>query len=580
MRLAGETVKPVFYVDELKQEQVLDAIDLLISRMRHLKVDVDAVYPADPLALPFSMYVSKRMGIPVKTESFLREDERVLTLFSGVPQGFITEKYLSEKLKVFRKRFPRSPSVVIFSEKALSGVDIQLIRYGKRSRIHTYRFTSEAYKNFYFPVEGEFTHYSQVMWETAKKEILNFERARRIRDNSLRYSVGEFEPLKLNEPDIDIIVWEKFRRFDLSQPEWVEEGEELFDLKFEKLIKVESPKKNSSITFVLEFISQVLEEQFRTRLAYMNCEIVEQEGVLIVPSVKEMMEGVVLKLEIILRERKPSRMKGSLKRLVSLLKGAFRSLIRDVMFEEAFRPHVDYVLEENVPKATIYVNWFFDNQMVDAVFNQINKKWLLSRLYRRKKFLIDRKELFRLLEEFEFNVENASAVFSLMESMWKQNPMLFKALGVKLRDTLEEKGLWPLIHVYALRFIDEPANVKRGMLSFLVSLKGYESFHEMFARENRFFSPVLTKRIYRPNWERVIKENLNVRLTREPLNPESPVTYTLVDENGNYLGVIPEVLGHYISAKEDSGKRVVSRKLYFDGTLFSSRSYWIEIECV
>ncbi len=589
MRVLGNVTKPIFSVDELRQESILDCIDVLLEKLNRLKISLDGIYPGDPVALPFTMYISKKLGIPIKTEKFLKREEKVLILFSSVPDqlkkiNYLSERFIVEKLKVFRKRFPLSPSVLIFSSKDISSVDIQLLRFNKFSRVNTYRFLSSAYKNFYYPIEGEFTHFSQEIWDLAKKELSNFERARRIRDNSLKYAIEEFEPLKINEPDFDLIIWEKFKKLDISIPKLKKKKNEHIELRYEKLIDVKDPKNNSSVTFILELISQILEERFPTKLAYLNCEVSESTGILIVPSVKEMMDGVDLKFEVVLKTKTPTNLKNELKNLVNLLKSAFKSIIKEIMFEKAFRPHLDYVMEENIQKATVYVNWFFDKQMINSVYEQINKKWLLSRLYHRKRFMINRKELLKFLRDFEFNLENIDYLFSLMESMWKENSILFASMGKKLKEVLENKNLWPIIGVYILRNSPD-SGIERipmitGLLNFLLEIKGYQNLHEYFAKENRFFSPIITKRIYRPNWERTIKQNLKVKLTREPLNPESPVTYVLTDELGNYLGKIPELLGHYLSAKEESGKKINCKKLYFDGSVFSNKSYWVEIECL
>jgi|GEM_PF-972543 len=589
MEVVGSRTKPIFNIKELKQENILDAIDIFIERLNHLKVSLNGIYPADPIALPLSMYISKKLGIPIKTEKFLKSDEIVLILFSSIPDqikkvSYLSEKFIVEKLKVFRKKFPLSPSVLIFSDRNVSSVDVQLLKYSKFSRVNTYKFLSSAYRNYYYPVEGEFSHFTHELWELAKKELANFERARRIRDNSLKYAIEDFEPLKLSEPDFDLVIWEKFKKLEITTPELREKKNEEIKIRYEKLIDIKNPKSNSSITFILELISQILEEKFPTKLAYMNCEVTETDGVLIVPSIKEMMDGVDLRFEVILKTKTPTLLRREIKQLVSLLKSAFKSIIREILYEKAFRPHLDYVIESGISKATVYVNWFFDRQMIDSVYEQINKKWLLSRLYHRKRFMLNRRELVKSLKEFEFNLENVEQLFSIMESMWKQNSTLFKSFGRKLKEILEEKNLWPMVGVYILRNSVESeferAPVMMELLKFLLEIKGYQNHHEYFAKEDRFFSPIITKRIYRPNWERTIKQNLNIKLTREPLNPESPVTYVLTDEMGNYLGRIPEILGHYLSAKEEAGKRIECRKLYFDGTLFSNKSYWVEIKCL
>ena len=81
MKVKEISTSLLFESDELRQEFVIDALDFFIEKFKKLDSKVSAIYPADPLALPFSMYLSDRLSVPVKTEKFLNDSDRVLMVF-------------------------------------------------------------------------------------------------------------------------------------------------------------------------------------------------------------------------------------------------------------------------------------------------------------------------------------------------------------------------------------------------------------------------------------------------------------------------------------------------------------------
>jgi len=296
-----------------------------------------------------------------------------------------------------------------------------------------------------------------------------------------------------------------------------------------------------------------------------------------IPRVCEVMGGADLRLEIVLRSK---NLEVNFKRLVSVIKDAIRALFTEIFEREVFRPSIDSVIDKELSKATLYLNWFLDREMVEILYRKINRRWLLSRLLYRKRLKSELKELLRSLREFEFTPENYFQLFSTLESLWKRGGALLKFYGKEIKDILDKKELWGIVGVYGMKVWGSRSKVKEELLSFLLSLKGYENIHQFLAKEDRYFVPVLTKRIYRPNWERVIREKQKVVLKAEPLNPESPVTYILQSQDGQFLGTLPEIVSHYIAAKESSGKRIECRELYFDPDVFSENSYWVEVRCL
>lgn len=573
MKVKNSVTSILFKAGELKQELVLDALDEFLSRIKHLDVRLDAIYPADPMALPFAMYISSRLSVPIKTENFLSKKNQILTVFSILDTNksemySLSERFISQKIKVIRKLFPFSPSILIASNKKLNVVDFQLLKVEKLLHISSYKFLSLSRKNYFYPLYGEFTYFDANLWKTAEQETKNLEKARRIRDNAskfLMYDTPRIEPL---DSDMDISIWEKFRKNLLVKPSVKEKKRKSIGLKCAKLINIKDKQSAAAITFLLEYLSQNLEMKFPTFLAYSNYEIVPRKGVLIIPSALEVMSGVDLKLEIIMRS---TRLKTDGRILVSTLKRNIRRVVKELLNETSFRPEVDVVTDMGIKKLTIYLSWFIDGEMIKRLNGKVNKKWLFARLYERKKIKLRQNELLRELEGFSFSPENIESVFTKIRSIKLENPLLLRSCQNKIWNILNRNSLWPLIGVYALR------NEEDETLNFLLSLKGYESIHEYWACENAYYVPIIAKRIERPNWERLIKENLNVKIKAEPLNPDNPLTYVVTDENGKPLGHIPSVISHYLFAKESIGKKITCEKLYVDPIIFSNDSYWLRI---
>ncbi|SMP08845.1 hypothetical protein SAMN06265339_0657 [Desulfurobacterium pacificum] len=573
-----ELSKQFFETQEIRQEAVLDAIDFFLEKLKKIGGTIDSIYPADPFALPLAMYISDKLSIPIKTEQFLKEDEKILTLFSTLYKNYVTPTYISQKLKIFRKRFPHSPSVLIAGNNQEIFTDVQLIKFNNEVEIFSYRFRREALKNFFFPVEGEITHFSQDFWQLAKEEIKTFEKARRIRDNARRFLREETAPLKILESDPEIVLWEKFVKLSLSPPRQINrETETNIKLKTEKLIQVEDKKTNSAITSLLEYFSQIFEAHFPTYLAYSSLEITDRRGITIIPQVSQIMEGADVKLEIVLRSE---NVETDYKRLIAVLKEAFRIIFTEIFEKEAFRPAIDSVVEKETNKASVYVNWFLDKEMIEKLTKKINKRWLLSRLLYRKRFKSQMREFLKSLEEFTFTPENLDYLIATIEGLWKQNPTYVRLYGKEIKKLLDGKDLWGIVGYYGTKIYGSKSKLLTSLLNFLLSLKGYENIHHFLAEEKTYFIPVQTKRILRPNWERVIKEEQDVYLKPEPLNPESPVTYTLMSEDGKLLGTIPKIFAHYIAARESIGKTITCEKLYFDPDIFSENSYWIKVSCL
>ncbi|TCK03328.1 hypothetical protein CLV27_1399 [Phorcysia thermohydrogeniphila] len=578
MQVKSAVTSVFFEAEELRQELVVDALLFFAEKLKKLSLKPDAIYPGDSFALPFAMFLSNKLSVPIKTEKFLSGKETVLVVFSYLSGSEVTEEYIREKVVLLRKKYPLSPTLIVASSKSLSIVDFQLLKVRNLERVNSYRFLMEAKKNFFYPIEGEFTHYTSTFWELSKQEIKAFERAKRIRDNAKKYLREEKQELKILDTEPELAIWERFCKGLLVYPGKVEEeSKEELPLKPEKLIQVDDKRITSAVTSLLEYISQSLEYYFPVQLAYSSLEIAEHEGILMIPRVSEVMGGADLRLEIVL---KSGRLETNFKKLLSLVKDTIRALFTEIFEKEVFRPSIDSVIDKELSKATLYLNWFLDREMIEILYRKINRRWLLSRLLYRKRLKSSLKELLKNLREFEFTPENLEHLFASLESLWKRSPALLKFYGREIKGILDKRELWSIVGVYGIKVWNSRSKVKGELLSFLLSLKGYENIHQFLAKENRYFVPVVTKRIYRPNWERVIRGGLEISLKAEPLNPESPVTYVLLSQEGHFLGTIPEIVSHYIAAKESSGKKIECKKLYFDPDVFSENSYWVEVRCL
>jgi len=306
MKVNAVSTACFFEAPELRQELILDALDFFVERVEKVGAEISALFPADPYALPFTMYLSDRLSVPLKTESFLKEGEPVLMVFSFAEE-FVSENYLRDKVLHFRRRFRAAPSLLVGAPFICPLVDFQLIK-APYSKVFSYRFTVEAFRNFFYPVEGELTHFSPLLWELSKQEVKAFEKSRRIRENAKSYLNEETAELKLLCDDAEIAVWERFRRGFLVVPQrHKEEAQEGVFIKHEKLLDVEDPKSASAVTSLIEYLAQGFELRFPTFVAYSSSEIVDREGVTLIPRAREEVEGIDLKLEVILRSKKLER---------------------------------------------------------------------------------------------------------------------------------------------------------------------------------------------------------------------------------------------------------------------------------
>ncbi|WP_456454716.1 hypothetical protein [Thermovibrio sp.] len=559
----------LFEVKEATQDLVVEALNLFSSKLKSLSFSLDAVYPADPYSLPFALLLSDWLGVPVKGEPFLTEREKVLLLFSLFPFKSVGKRYLYEKVNLFRKKYPFSPSLLVLSSERYEGVDFQLIK-GNFGRLFSYSFLKEAEDSFFWPIEGEITYYSHRFWELSRKEANSFLRVKRIKDAARRYlnevSVNE---LKVVDGDFDLSLWERFKKGLFTFPLEPEEERPL-DLKEEKLFQVKDKLLGSAVTSILEFLSQTLEYHYPTYLAYSNYEVVDRKGILVVPKVKEDFNGVDLTVEFRVNDLE----KRDFERVCLLVERAIRELKKEVL-GDSFSPTFEWNGDEELRKFTLYLSWFIDREVAQRAYGRINKEWLLSRLLSRKRSKSSLLELFKLLKEFEFNLENYHLFKEKLSSLWERSPKLLKVKGKELCRLIDLKGLWPLI-----AYLCSYKGLKEELCNFLSLLKGFESYHQLLASLNVYFCPVITKRRYRPYWERVIRGERELLLKGEFMNPSSPFTYVLQTQEGERLGELPKKLSRYLFAKERSGKRLFVRELYFEPDFFSENSYWVEVKCL
>jgi len=561
----------IFECDRVRAESLVDALAFFTERIKKLNLEVNAIFPGEPYSLPAAMLLSNWLSVPIKTESFISRRERVLVLFFSVPFKGVTQRFVREKLLLFREKFPNSPSLLLVSEEAHSCLtDFQLIK-GAPERLFSLRFLKEARKNFFWPVKGEVTHVTDQLWELAKLEAKNFLRAKRIRDSARRYlKEEEVTELKLVESELELSLWERFKKGVLTSPEVKEEKEEI-SLKVEKLFQVEDKLLASAITSLLEFLAQSLEYQLPTGVAYSNYEVVDREGVLIIPKVKEELNGVDLVVEFVLKARNGEK---EFELLFETVRRAVKEVEREIL-KESFKPHFDWSSERELGKFHLYLSWFLDREMAKKLYGRINREWLVSRLLARKRSKSELLGLLKLLREFKFSLESYFTLKSKLTSLWKRNENLLKVKGKELKEALTRKNLWPLI-----AFTCASGKLPEELCRYLSKLYGADDPHQILAESSTYWAPVSTKRSLRGEWERVIKGKVGFSLKPEPLNPSSPVTYVLQTEEGKTLGEIPKVISHYLFAKERSGKKLRCRELWFEPDMFSENSYWVEIECL
>ena len=572
MQLSEVSTSLIFRSKRVAQELITDALLFFAERLKKLGVELDGIYPGDPGALPFAMLLSNALSVPIKSENFLSRSSRIFVVFSAVPFEGVSETYISEKMKIIRERFPFSPSLVVLSSRELSNVDFQLLK-APVERVFSYQFVREVRRNYFWPVREEVIHVTEELWNLSKKEARNFLRAKRIRDSARRYlREEEIVELQLSDPDVDLSVWERFVKGKLTDPEVEKKSEKGERIRVEKLFQVEDKTLSSAVTSVLEYIAQGLEFHFPTHLAYSNLEVVEKEGVVIVPRITEELNGADIRVEFIVRSKD---VKKSIEKVISVIRESFRELTEDIFGEKIITPFVDRVYDAELGRGSVYLSWFMDREMGEELLKKVNRRWLMTRLLYRKRFKTEVKELLKLLNNFQFTTENFEFLRSRLIGLWKKNPNILKAKFEEIKETIEENGLWPLI---AALLSNE--TFPEELSKFLLKMGEFENVHHLLAEIDVYYVPVKTKRIYRPNWERVIREKEEFFLKAEPLNPKSPVTYVLQTADGKFLGELPTAVSHYIAAKERQGKKVACRELYFEPDVFSENSYWIEVRCL
>ncbi len=565
-------VKPtlIFESSQLKPEYLVDALFFLSDRIKRLKLRIDAIFPGDPFVLPVAMLLSDRLSVPIKGESFLKEEERVFLLFSFLPFEEVSPQFIYDRVKLFRERFPLSPSLLTLSPEEVEGVDFQLLK-APLERIFSYRFLKEAKKNFFWPVRGEINHISQELWELAKLEAKNLLRAKRISDSARKYLKNEeLTALKSVDSDIELSLWERFKKGILTAPELPKREPEI-RFKPEKLFQVKDKILSSAITSLLEFMAQELEYHFPTTLAYSNYEITEREGVLIVPTVREELNGADVVVEFSLKTKKEK----DFERLFLTVKKALKE-IENSLLKDAFKPQFEWTSDKELGRFNLYLSWFLDKELATKLYNRINREWLLSRLLSRKRTKGEFLEFLKFLKDFNFNLENLITLKSKLSSLWSKNRKLFELKKEQLREILDSKELWPLIGYLCAGTQSLP----RELCKFLMEIKGLVSPHQFLAKTSTYWTPVIARRNLRAEWERVIKGKVDFSLKAEPLNPNSPVTYVIQSEDGKFLGYIPKAISHYLAAKERSGKKLKVRELYFEPDVFTENSYWVEIKCL
>jgi hypothetical protein len=561
----------LFEGEEFSKEVLVEALEAFVEKFKRLELSADAVYPAEPAALPFAYYLSQRLGLSLRSDFFLRQSDSVLLLFSFLPYRELTPNFFRRKVRLFRERFPRSPSMVLAAPFHFKEADFQLLKTPFKGRFLESLF-NKVEEDFYWPTEGDFLEVSPSLAAFAQREAKELHRLRRVMN-----AAREFDPealksrVKVVESDLELVLWERFKKSVLTEPEEVKPVKPE-EVKVEKLFQLQSPQLTSAVTALLEFLAQSLEESFPTHLAYSNYEVYDREGVSLVPRVKEELNGADVRLEIIYRGSNPSN---DFKKLFNLIDGAVDSLNREILGGEAFKPQFDFTVDLEIGKATLYLSWFIDAEMAEKLYRRVNRDWLLGRLLHRKRIKGEVAELLRFLEEFTFNAENLTYLTTKFEALWRKGAGYLKVKGKKIAELLSEKKLWSFVAVWAVR----KWKSNQELFKFLLSLKGFESYHQLLAELDCYYLPVSTKRIYRPNWEKLKRDSEEPVLKGDLLGGSSD-GYRLYTPCGSYLGELCQPFCHYLAAKERAGKRLKCSLLYFDSTLFSEDSFWVKVETV
>ncbi|WP_457679022.1 hypothetical protein [Thermovibrio sp.] len=561
----------IFESETLSQEVVVDALFFFSEKLLKLGLKPSAIFPAEPYSLPLAMILSDKLLVPIKGEGFLKPDDKVLLLFSFFPFGEVSEDFIYERLLLFRELYPDSPSLLVASPNPLTrNLDFQLL-VAPLERLYSNRFLSEASKNFFWPVKGEVNYFSPELWELSKKEAKNFLRAKRIRDSVRKYlSEEEVVRLKLIDSEVELSLWERFKKSIFTPLEKPKRPEKL-ELKVEKLFQVKDKVLNSAITSILEFLAQSLEFHFPVNLAYSNYEVVERDGVLIVPSVKEEVSGADLTVEFRLKSGSDE----DIEKLALTVKSAVKEIGREILKGEAFKPHYEWNVDKKLGKFTLYLSWFIDKEMALKVYRKTNKEWLLSRILARKRLKGELLDFLKFLREFTLNLDNLESLKVKFPSLYLRNPKLFEMKGREVKEILDEKGLWPLI-----AYLCVSGSFPKELCSFLMELKGFSSPHQLLAYADCYITPVKSRRLLRGYWERVKREGKELFIKGEPLNPNSPTTFVVQTEDGELLGTIPPVIAHYLTAKERSGKKLKLTGVFVEPEVYTENSYWLEIRCL
>ncbi len=570
--------KPIFTTENLTRTAVTDALDVFSVQLKRMGAFVQAIYPADPFAVPLALYLSRKLEVPVKTEKYLKRDEKILMLFSsvpdqlkGVPEKFLTERYLADKIVVFRKRFPKSPSVLVFSHTDVDGVDIQLIKSSNSKRIMGYKFLKAAYKNYYYPVAGEFLHVDQAFWKLAKEELELFEKEKRIKKNTEDFTGINVDEIKLNEEDLELAIWEKFIKLDLSFPAkpktesctFFENGESLLDVQ-------DSLLKNVAVALI-EKIASVVEDYFLPKVVYNSAEIAPFKGALVVPKVEEVAEGIDFKLEILL---KFFSLETKVLKLIYNLKDTLVALIRESLGNWAFKPAIEASQDLKTKSAVILISWHIDRQMAEAIFEKIDRKWLLERLLLRKNFKSIKLEIEnKLTKPLSGDIfKSVKQILSDLQTLYEFSGSTYGGLIRELSDSDSLKQTLLIASLVLHGHIELPIVVDSEFLSETLSMCGFENYHQLIASATSILIPVAVNRRDRDRWAEASK----IYIHREVLDPESPIDYLIFDQNGFAIGEVPRVISHYLSAFEESGKKLHT-KLEFINAFHSPYSYWVRL---
>jgi len=561
----------LFEAGELSREILAEALSRFSELLIRSKVKVSAVYPADFYSLPFALFISRRLAVPVKNELSLKKGDKPFMLFSFLPFESNTHSFFRARVNLFRRLFPEAPSVLVASPFEEKEVDVQILKAPLEFKFPR-ALLEAAQEAFYWPIPGTLFKPSPALWKLSQEESRLLNRAKRIRDAAQKYlGISPTSPLTLSLKEPELLIWEKFAEGKVVSPD-SECGEEEIKIEVENPIEVADKKLRSAVSSLLERLAQRIEEVFPTSVAYTSYEAVEREGgVLIIPKVKEENEKVKLRLEFILK----SLQRRDFEKLLSKVKAAVNSISTELKLKGS-APIFDWTRGKNERSSFIYLSWSLERKELLSLLKKTDKRWLMERLFLRKSVKEELLELYRLLEEFSFNLENVVALKEKFSSLWRKGYKLIYKEREKIGKLLDKKGLWPLI----LYFCVEEESLPCQLCNLLSRVKGFCSPHHFFAEQKVYWTAVKTKRHLRALWESVERGGEEVVVIPEPLNPERENCYIVQSSGGEFLGYLPPKVSLYLSAKERAGATLRSRKLYVDSSIFTENSYWVEIECL